>query len=230
MMGALGSMGRGILNGICSTVSATKAAFNNYLISTCIVIAFVVVTILMLIIMPKAKCYFDMGDIDKETKIAMKTLTQEPHFNDLLEEANKAIYNEAGVCNLYDNEAIYETKQFPRTWNLLLSVPDVCCAFFATIKNNTKHTKKRIGSSQTANSTIRCVLPLKIPGTRKSGTWVDGETKFYTDGEWLMYDDSRENSYFNEHRRGDVVLLVVDINRPHKFPIGISAKKHHNIF
>ena len=88
----------------------------------------------------------------------------------------------------------------------------------------------RQGCKDFANVTLRCVLPLKIAAAQKSGIWVDGESKFYDDGQWIIYDDSRKNTYYNKHKRKDTHLLVVDVDRPANLPQGISVNTNKSLF
>jgi hypothetical protein len=198
----------------------------DYLLITGVVIALIVITFLLLIFMPTPNCYYSFDEIGDD----LAKLSKEETFNDLVKEIDGIEYDANGIRMMYQDGVLHANmNSHPKLYELLRTVPDVKRVFLKHIKKKEK-SQKRKGSSKFANLHLRCVLPIDISGAKKSGMWVDGETRFYHDRDWTIYDDSRENSYYNKHKRLDVYLLVVDIDRPKSIPIGISTEENDTIF
>ncbi len=116
-----------------------------------------------------------------------------------------------------------DPTKYPYLYSALLSLPDVRAVFMLKIGPKTI-TPLNKGRPDYANSTVRCAMPIRIPGAKKSGIWNDGETKLFRDREWVIYDDSRENAMFNKHRSTDLHLLIIDTARPKNLPSGVPAR------
>jgi len=160
----------------------------------------------------------------------MNKFSKEETFEELVNEIEKVHYDANGIRMLYQNNELHENMNtHPKLYELLRTVPDVERVFLKHVTKKTK-SQKRQGSANTANNTLRCVLPIDIPAAKKSGMWVDGEKRFYRDRDWVIYDDSRESSYYNKHKRLDLYLLVVDIARPESIPMGIATDDHDILF
>lgn len=192
---------------------------SDYIIIIAVVIVLVIVTFLLLIFMPRPKCYFDTNDICKELLL----LSKEEQFKKIKEELSTL---EGDHIEIYKNNLTSNiSTSIPETYELLRSIPNVRQVFLTKLDKKTEVDKHKGSESHVfTNNTIRCVLPIKIPGAKKSGIWVDGETKIFTEGEWTVYDNSREHSMFNKHKRLPLYLLVVDIDRSDHIPIGIATE------
>lgn len=195
------------------------------LIAACIILVLIIVTFLLLIFLPSPKCYFSYKDVGEELML----FELEDIFKELETELSDINYNEKGIKMLYENDTLDEDfMKYPKLYELCRTVPKVKRIFLYKIQKRCK-SEERKGSADFANKTLRCVLPIKIPGAKKSGMWLDGESRLYRDREWIIYDDSRISNYFNKHKRNEVHLLVIDVERPDHIPIGISIENHLNI-
>lgn len=202
-------------------------SFSNGLIIAGIVISFIVVTFLLLVFMPKPKSYFDANETCKELNIFTNIHYLEQVQQELLNIKDEEYIN--NVHMIYNGgEMTHDTKSIQNTYEILQTIPNVRCVFITQLNKKTD-TDQRKGSADYANNTIRCVIPIKISATKKSGIWNNGETKLFVEGEPILYDDSHPNSMFNKHKRKKTYLLVVDIDRPSKYPIGISTITHNNL-
>lgn len=186
----------------------------SILLIAIIIVILIVATFFLMIFLPKPHSFFIQEKICPELAIFTHN-----NFKDRLFEETK---------NIEKDFVIYENKQvspklyeFPLLDQLLRTIPDIQ---FAKIKiipaglNEKKHKEK----ASVANSTLRCLFPLKISCAKKSGVWCDGETKIFTLNEWIIYDHSREHSIFNKFKRRCGKILIVDITRPEDIPKGIA--------
>jgi aspartyl/asparaginyl beta-hydroxylase (cupin superfamily) len=88
------------------------------------------------------------------------------------------------------------------------------------------------GWAALANHVLRCHLPLVVPGSgceetgepgaEFCGIVVDGETTFHTEGELIVFDDSKKHYAFNRHPTHSRVVLIFDIARPEELPLGCA--------
>jgi hypothetical protein len=193
----------------------------EYLITGFIVLVLIVTTFIFLIVVPKHKYYFDSNIYPD-----LSNLTFDEAYNSIRKECE--LIQDTFI--IYSNKQVNHDniKQIPNIYSLLRTIPDIRNAFITVLKPKTKTTRHK-GSADLANNTLRCVLPLEISGTKKTGVWVDGEKKFYTDKEWIVYDDSRENNSFNSERFNVTKILVIDIDRPKDIPFGVSEKNTNRL-
>jgi ornithine lipid ester-linked acyl 2-hydroxylase len=90
------------------------------------------------------------------------------------------------------------------------------------------HTQLHVhtGWADLANYVLRCHLPLVIPKARDScGLWVEGEVRFHTPGDILVFDDSKYHKAFNDSNE-ERVVLIIDLLRPDTIPRGTAAEGH----
>lgn len=211
-------------------MSAILDWVSKYIVVVAIVILLIIVTFLLLIFMPKPKCYFDVSEICKELLL----LSKDEYFKKIQEEVEKKCIDMGDLEDqknpvkskiVYKNNQVCETvNDIPETYELLRTVPNIRQISIIVINKKAELPKcKGSESAQFSNQTLRCILPIKISAAKRCGIWVDGETKFFSEGEWIMYDNSREHSVHNKHKRLPVYLLVVDIDRPNHIPIGIAV-------
>lgn len=198
----------------------------NYLFVGRVVVALIAITFLLLIFMPTPNCFFSFDEIDN----SMLVFCVEPVFEKLVKEIDGATYDNNGVRMLYQNGQLHDNMEaHPELYELLRTIPDIERAFLKHVTKKTKSVKRK-GSANISNKSLRCVLPIDIPAAKKSGIWVDGEKKFFRDMEWVIYDNSREHSYYNKHKRLDLYILVVDVARPNSIPMGIASCDHDVLF
>jgi len=199
----------------------------NIFIIGCIIIALIIITMLLLIFLPKPKCYFTLDDVGR----SLELLSQPTHFQQILEEYKKNNdLDQSNLCLLYYNNHLYPNiHKYSKLHNLIQSIPDIRSLFIKRIAPKTINNIKQRGPAQIANYTLRCILPLSISSLNKSGIWVDGENRFFTEQEWIIYDNSRENTYYNKHKHRPTDLLIIDIDRPAYIPIGISTENTNEI-
>jgi hypothetical protein len=188
-----------------------------------ILITIILITFILLICMPKPKCYFDVDEICKELLPIIENEQLVPELMELFEkQTEKTDRTHHYIYN--DNQVTIDTSSISTSYDLFRTIPNVRNILVVKLNGSTDISKKK-GSATLSNNTLRCVLPLKISGAKKSGIWVDGETKFFTEGEWIIYDNSREHSVFNKHKRRESYILVIDIDRPDNIPLGISTEE-----
>ena len=201
----------------------------NYILAIGFFIAILIITFILLIFMPKPLCYYDINKIYPELKILeyeeyFKIIVKELLTDDILND------NFNGIKLIYQNYNMQiDPDLIDTTFNILRTIPFIRTVFITSVINNSDLPKRK-GSSSIANNTIRCILPIKIPGAKKTGIWTDGEIKLFQEGKLVLYDDSRENQVFNKHKRKKLYLLVIDVDRPDKIPIGISNIEHDVLF
>ena len=196
----------------------------NYVIAIGIFIAILMVTFILLIFMPKPMCYYD---IDK-TYPELKIIEKEEYFNKIIGELLKDEHKKIKLIYSMGKMEM-DPDTIPITFDLLKTIPYIKSVFLATVESKSNLPKRR-GSSSFANNTIRCILPLKISSVKKTGIWTDGEIKLFQEGKWVLYDDSRENQIFNNHKYNKLYLLVLDVDRPDIYPMGISTIEHDILF
>jgi hypothetical protein len=196
------------------------------LIAGCIILVLVIITFLLLIFMPTPNCYFSFDEIGHE----FAKFSTEENFQSLVTEIENSIYDKNNIRMLYQNGMLHENfVDHPKLYSLIRTVPNVERVFLKKVTKKS-HSDKRKGSANTSNNTFRCVLPIDIPGAKKSGMWLDGESRLYRDMDWIIYDDSRTSTYYNNHKRCDLYLLVVDVTRPSNIPMGIAITNHNILF
>lgn len=198
----------------------------NYLAVGLVVVLVIIITFIILIFMPSPKCFF----IQDKTYPQLNTLIDPLNFNNILEECKKIDYKGASLYKLYHKNVVHDNMlKLPALFNLIKDIPEIHNVFIKRIAKKIKTPVKR-GSANLSNKTLRCALPLVISGAKKSGIWVDGETRFYMDQEWVVYDNSKESYVFNEHKRKETVLLVIDITRSDALTPGTAIETHDDLF
>ncbi len=102
--------------------------------------------------------------------------------------------------------------EYPVIYNCLRCVPYIRFAGIITIKPKFQQARE-YGLDIVANHTIRYFYTLKESAGHKSGIWIDGEKRFFTEREWICGDMSREHSLFNRDKERSSVVLFIDIDR-----------------
>ena len=183
----------------------------NYLLTGICVLLLIIVTVMLVIFMPKPQCYFDPIAIHVELLL----LTYDEHFTNIAEECNKL-----DDCILYDEQQKHNELQITKTYELLRTIPNVRHVHIYTLDKKTS-TPKAKGDINT-NNILRIILPINACNSRKSYIWCDGEKRFFSNGKLIIYDPSRESQMINDHRRQSTRLLIIDIDRPNDVPKGVA--------
>ncbi len=192
----------------------------NTLICFVIVILLTIVTIMLIIFLPRPKCFYSTSTVCPE----LLAIACEDNLltirNELQDKTAIVLYDQIYLSD--DNKKIYlsnDVNRYTQTYNLLTTLPDVQRISIEVIKPKTetaiiKNNMPIETHSVMRNNnilTLRCILPIDISGTNKSGIWCDGETRFFKDGAWIVFNHSKEHSYFNKHKHLGTKLLTVDI-------------------
>jgi len=193
-------------------------SISTYLYIGTVVIILVILTFMLLVLLPGPKCYFDVEEFSELKKI------ESDEYLKIFKEELIPLSDQ--VSNIYvDGLLLKLPDEYPKSYELFRSIPFIEQILLYKLNAKTDMPKQK-GSADLANHTLRAVMPLKISGTQKSGIWVDGTIKFYTEGKWIIYDNSREHSMFNKHKRFETYLLIIDIKRPKHIPVGIATENH----
>jgi len=107
----------------------------------------------------------------------------------------------------------------PKTASLLRGLgPLVRTALFSRLGPGARISSHR-GWADLANHVLRCHLGLDVPAGGACAVWCDGEVKCHTQGDVVVFDDSKLHKAYNEteHTR---VVLIVDLARPAWMPKG----------
>lgn len=187
----------------------------DYILTIVCVILLIIITVLLVIFMPKPKCYFDPTEISVELLL----LTNDDHFTNIAEECSKhsdmIIYDQLDQTNQTN-----QIGSIPKTYELLRTIPNVRHVHIYTLDKKTS-TAKAKGESYT-NDILRVILPINACNSRKSYIWCDGEKRLFSSGKLIIYDPSRESQMINDHRRQSTQLLIIDIDRPVDAPRGVA--------
>ena len=83
------------------------------------------------------------------------------------------------------------------------------------------------GYADLANHVLRCHLPLTLPRQRDScGVTVENEVRYHVDRDFVVFDDSKTHSAFNNTDNEERVVLLLDLLRPPGVPKGVSDVRH----
>jgi hypothetical protein len=116
-------------------------------------------------------------------------------------------------------------RHCPGTAALLRKLPSLRTALFSRLGPDTKlsgHT----GWEDLANFVLRCHLTVKTPAGRCCGTWVEGEVRFHSRRDFIVFDDSKIHKAFNLHPTESRIVLILDMARPHDVPVGVAQGGH----
>ena len=124
--------------------------------------------------------------------------------------------------------SVTNCQKFPKTWQLLKKIPNVCAASFNLLELNST-IKPHNGNT---DAIIRCHMGLDIPAPApKCGFRVGDETRSWKNGEILMFCDAHNHTAWNNTQQQRYVL-VIDIFRPefeHQ-SVGVSSKVMSQIY
>ena len=108
----------------------------------------------------------------------------------------------------------------PETAQLLEQVPGLVVAFFSIMEGDT-HVPRHKGLTK---AWLNCHLPLVVP--TKPGRCemhVDGQCVKWTEGEWLVFDETYHHEVWNDTGQPRVVLFL-QVRRPMRWPGRALAK------
>lgn len=119
------------------------------------------------------------------------------------------------VCPLYGFNIWHpkNTQLFPKTCELLKTIPNLRTAVFSHLGPGTRLTPHQ-GWSKLANKVLRCHMGMIIPKDGRSGVEVEGEFHPIKQREWIVFDDSKYHIGLNESKNEDRIVLLLDIDRP----------------
>ena len=168
-------------------------------------IAFIIVCVLLWVFMPKAVVFYE-----QPSDFRMNNF-EESKCKDIVEKIN-AIDDKTLFIPIYyqRNDFINEKYRF------LLEMIDVPYQISAVALLRIPprfNQKKQWGIAEYSNNVLRCLLCLQQPAAKKAGVWVDGEKRFLSNGNSIIYDPCRENSLFNIFGYESAILLMIDIER-----------------
>ncbi len=181
--------------------------------------------------MPKPTIYFP--DLIPELK-----LFDDENMLEIWEEEVKSILSNDEIKKephlypvkiLYDGTTSVDSKYYPELYKILNVIPNIERVFVVELPIKSEQPQRK-GCSSFANNTLRCIVPVKISGKRRSGMWVDGQPKLFDEGTAIIYDHSRINYVYNKHKRSSTYLVIFDVKRPHSIPFGISDENHNIMF
>lgn len=194
----------------------------NKVTGVCLLIAIVIVTILLVIFIPKPKCYFDIEEYPQIKNIESYIINID--IPDMGKDQKVIPLYHNKYTNHINSNKYFDTYEEICEW--VRCIPDVVAVTLIMIPPKHK-TDRCQGCVHLANDTIRCVFPLEVPNSKKAGIWVDGESKKFGDN-CIIYDNSRVHEIYNKHKRKRLVLLAVDIVRNDKEPKGVSKKETYD--
>jgi hypothetical protein len=117
------------------------------------------------------------------------------------------------------------TDKYPEILQQCLAVPNLWRAFIIKVARRTEQKEHRC-CAEWANNTLRCVIPIYVPQGNQTAVVVDQEIKFIKMNKPIVFDSSHPNRIFNNQKRRDAVLLILDIQRPANLPCGTSTVEH----
>ncbi len=176
-----------------------------------------VVCILLVILLPHGKNFYDIPEISKTLDIQLK-ISDELH-NEIHTTATKLLKDTTVLPLLHDKNILYE-KEF-KNLHLYLNSFDVKSAGIFCIKQFLIQEPKN-GCDIMTNDTLRFLYPIQINSPKKNFLNCDGEIKALHSKEWLCYDASRINNFSNKDRYNNSLFLFIDIYRPKTIPLGAS--------
>ena len=173
----------------------------NWLFTISIVIILLIAGFMLFFFMPKPKVFFDPYT---------NTISIFPTMHETIK-AEIIKHETSPIIPIYGFGEII-SRNYPKTYQLLRCIPYVRFAGIITLKPKFQQAKEYTIAS-VANYTIRYFYTIQESAGHKSGIWIDGEKRFFTEKEWICGDMSREHSLFNKDKERKTIVLFVDIDR-----------------
>lgn len=188
--------------------------YSKYSFHTGLAIAIVIIVIMLVIFMPKQKCFYDINAYPPLRSIG----------NDYPEVVAQA--NKVGQLTAQDSPGVSAVRVTPECcsmYELLSKLPGFMCASIAQIDPGCK-TKGLAGSKEIANYSLRICVPVTDIERNKVCIDVDGQTKYLEPHTPILYDNSKPTTFYNYQKSQPVRLLLIDIyGRP---KMGTSSISH----
>lgn len=104
--------------------------------------------------------------------------------------------------------------QCPRTAELLNQVPGLVVAFYSIMEGDT-HVPRHKGLTK---AWLNCHLPLIVPTAKgRCEMHVDDQCQTWTEGKWLVFDETYPHEVWNETGQPRIVLML-QVRRPMRWP------------
>jgi hypothetical protein len=198
----------------------------DIIIGTAILIVSIIITFLAFIFFPRGKNYFDYEKICPELQILLDNINIirdeciKLDYRDWINNKNKISVN---IIYLFDKIS-KDVLKIPNTYNLLTKIPNLNSVILFKINPNV-YLDNQKDIIELSNTTIRCIIPLKLSTIIKNGIIVSDNIKIFQNDQIILFDNSKEYSIFNKHKFNSTYLLILDIKRPDNIPIGTSDIK-----
>jgi aspartyl/asparaginyl beta-hydroxylase (cupin superfamily) len=202
-----------------------------------VIVIIFIISVSLLIFAPKSINYYDSSTYpiiqyinENNTQIIKDEFYKIKNDTNWINYPDKESIN--GVCQIwpmymFSIESTNRTKKCSGVYNLIKNIPDVkTCAF---IKIGPKsEIKKNKQWKKLANTTLKCLFIIDSPNDviDKCAVWVNGHAKTIKSNELIIFDSSKEHSIYNKTKH-PLHMLVLDIKRPEKVPLGTSDKKYN---
>jgi hypothetical protein len=190
----------------------------SYALIASVIIILIITTVLLVIFIPRPICYYDPIDICKELLLLSEAKYFEKIKNEITTLEQSTTLNEK---LFYKNMLELKFKELPDTYELFRTIPNLRSVHIYTLGSKTETTRQK-GTPEDVNHTLAAILPVRISGAKKNTLWCDGESKFFEEGKWIIYDASREHSFNNKHKKSTTVYLHITLDRPSYIPMGIA--------
>jgi hypothetical protein len=194
-----------------------------------IIIVSIIITFLAFIFFPRNNNYFDYEKKCPELQLLLdniNTVRNECIKLDYRDWINNKDKMSANVLYIFDKIS-KDVLKIPNTYNLLTKIPNLKSVILFKI-NPDVYIDKQKDIIELSNTTIRCIIPLKLSTMIKNGIIVSDNIKIFQNDQVILFDNSKEYSIFNKHKYNHTYLLVLDITRPVNIPIGTSDIKNTN--
>jgi aspartyl/asparaginyl beta-hydroxylase (cupin superfamily) len=213
--------------------------FNISPITIGILFIIFIISITLVIFAPRSKNYYnaDIFPIIKYINDNNKDIIE--NDLDIIKKENEWILW-PDVNNVVNDYLVYPIFMFgnfsesrkskcKKSVNLINGIPGV--KTFAYLKISKKsRIKKNKKWQEISNDTLCCLFIMESPYVSKSEDcciWTDGEIKKLIKNKLIIYDASKEHSIINNSDY-PIYILMLDIKKPVKYPIGISSVKYND--
>jgi len=127
---------------------------------------------------------------------------------------------------MFSIKSLCRTSMCEEVYNLIKNIPNVkSCAFIKIDKES--ELKKNSQWKELSNNTLKCLFIIDSPNevVDKCAIWVNGELKKIKSNDLIIFDSSKVHSIYNKTTY-PISLLMLDIIRPEKIPLGVSDREY----
>ena len=192
----------------------------SWIFTTAIVIILLIAGFMLFFFMPKPIVFFDphksITDILNENYDNIK----KEIVDNQVEEVKDP------VIPIYGFNEI-KSYDYPVIYNLLQDIREIQTIGIINIKPKFQQIKE-YGMASIVNDTIRYFYTIQESAGHKSGIWIDGERRFFSNKECIVGDMSREHSLFNKDKELWATVLFIDVARQYydqNIPTGNSPNQ-----